>query len=247
MKSKIKPEIEFHKKLFKASQRSPDFHLKEDVNFENNHIINEFITFGSSKNPSPISTLKVENNQNIQRIDENSNIGDIANSFLRSPFMQFVEINNKNEEISNIKFNDSCNNEKSSVFTKKSPYNYNNSDCVFNEITQRYMNFNKDVSSNILKKDSSAFSNLIKIEQNSDGESISSTFSLLPSNEEILGFFRKEFNYNVSKESKNNTESFDKENIPWEKTNKRDRESDIGKIVSVSSRRERESKENFFN
>ena len=100
--------------------------------------------------------------------------------------MQFVEINNKNEEISNIKFNDSCNNEKSSVFTKKSPYNYNNSDCVFNEITQRYMNFNKDVSSNILKKDSSAFSNLIKIEQNSDGESISSTFSLLPSNEEIL-------------------------------------------------------------
>ena len=249
VKSKIKNEVEFHKRLFKtASQRSPDFQIKDEFKLDDNQMINEFITFGSSKNPSPISTLKFnpKEQENLQK-EENSNILEIANSFLKSPFMQFVEGNNKIEEISKINFFECENNNKSNINIyepennhknsrnmRKFPYNFiNNSDSALNDVTQKFQNLNKE--SNFLKND---YSNLIKIEQMSDGDSISSTFSMLPTNEEIQGFFKKEFYFNTNRDSKNNTsnsEFMGIERIPK-------RESDIGKIVSVSSRRERENK-----
>lgn len=246
VKSKIKEEVEFHKRAFKASQKSPDFHFQEQMYYDQNqnHIINEFITFGSSKNPSPISTLKWENNEGFQKVDENSNIGEIANSFLKSPFMQFVEVNNKNknEEFSQIQIIDSYKNS-----TRRSPKNHNNnSGYVFNDITHRFLNCDKEASQ-FLRKDISSFSNLIRVEQNSDGDSLSSTFSRLPTNEEMQGFFKKEFILNnSSKESQNFTSQNNSDgNIIYEKITRRDRESDIGKIVSVN-KKEKDNKENFY-
>lgn len=289
VKSKIKPEIEFHKKMFKASQLSPDFQMKEDLKFEDDKIINEFITFGSSQNPSPITNrrnqsyenLKNEskgnynndnllnckknrnNNDYIQRNKENfnnnqnfsnnsnsnisNNIVEIANSFLKSPFMQFIQGNHKNEEISQINALESSRHKSSRCLR--------NSDYGFNDITQKFLNSNKE--SHFIKKESSSYSNLIKVDQISDDESISSTFSMLPTNEELQGFFRKEFclnmgnfakncqnvnnyqNFNNSENNFKNLNNLEKEIN--EKSVRRDRESDIGKIISVSSRRDKEN------
>ena len=274
VKSRIKPEIEFHKRLFRESQRSPDFQMKEELNGDDNrHMINEFITFGSAyENPSPIndehektmynlSELNISENFNnfdkrggnndfSQKFKKNnyfsnfmpknkmndndsnfnnnlsensSNIMEIANSFLKSPFMHFVQSSNINiNNNNNYGENDTSRNSK--VLKKsKSPYcNQNGSEIVFNDVTQR--------SNREAKKDVSGFSNLIKIEQMSEADSISSTFSMLPTNEEIQGFFKREFCFNLSKDSKISTERHE---------NNR-RENGIGKIVSL-----RKDKENY--
>ena len=260
VQSRIKREVEFHKRLFKVSQRSPDFQIREDFQPDDKQMINEFITFGSAnENPSPINENQKEmpnsgnlnnysdlnisnnfipfnnnnNNVNVNDNNNNSNIMEIANSFLKSPFMHFVEGKNKIVEISNINFHDFDASQSSKVLKKsKSPYNTSD---VFADLTQKLNNLNnlnKDL--NIPKKDNSSLSNLIKIEQMSEGDSISSTFSMMPTNEELQAFFKREFCFNLSKNN-STTRGFANERSK--------RESDIGKIVSV--RREREiNKEN---
>ena len=277
VKSRIKPEVEFHKRLFRESQRSPDFQMKEELNVDDNrHMINEFITFGSAyENPSPIneehektmnnlSELNISenfnnfdkkgsyndfsqkfkknnnsyfsnfmpknkmndsnfnnNNNNNNLSENNSNIMEIANSFLKSPFMHFVQNSNGNNN-NNNNYGENDTSRISKVLKKsKSPYcSQNGSEMVFNDVTQR--------SNREAKKDVSGFSNLIKIEQTSEADSISSTFSMLPTNEELQGFFKREFCFNLSKDSKNSTERHE---------NNR-REHGIGKIVSLRKDKE---------
>lgn len=138
--------------------------------------VHDVMTFGSSKNPSPIdsceNSIKYEkiNHNNIK--EDNSNIVEIANSFLKSPLMIQLAENQKNEE-NYSGFSDSKGNGCSRI-TKKISFHLNN----------------------IEKKDnyrSNSNSNLLQDITNREVDTSSSTFSMLMPNEELKGFFQKEF------------------------------------------------------
>lgn len=192
VESKIKHEIEFHKKMFRESkmknklcQLEPNIEIN-DLD-KNNQIDQDFLTFANSIEQSPIKNNNLDcfekTNEFCKENRDNSNIIEIANTFLKSPLMVHLTENNIDNNITNN-------------------YNKDNnlfSDHRFRKEKRRKSLYNNENTFSLLydKKDLKDFSDirpsyLFHDSNNNNEDTSSSIFSMLIPNEDLKGFFQKE-------------------------------------------------------